>query len=156
MFCGGVIESAAYNPTLAPLQAALIAVHHGGARIRRHDVVHHLVAEAAPQACCVVGRDTRGPRERIVHRGQGTGQITGRCECRRGQLLGQAEVVFCDNTGEICNFQHEITLELDADGPVELEVLLGTSAGSYLPRADWPSVEMLRFDLEAEVVEPTP
>jgi cytidine deaminase len=29
-FCGAVAESAAYNPTLAPLQAALIAAHHGG------------------------------------------------------------------------------------------------------------------------------
>ena len=33
IFCGSVIESAAYNPTLGPMQAALIAAHHGGARL---------------------------------------------------------------------------------------------------------------------------
>ena len=30
---GAVAESVAYNPTLAPMQAALIAAHHGGARL---------------------------------------------------------------------------------------------------------------------------
>lgn len=33
IFCGAVLESAAYNPTLGPMQAALIAAHHGGARM---------------------------------------------------------------------------------------------------------------------------
>jgi len=32
-FVGKVAESAAYNPTLAPMQAALIQAHHGGARL---------------------------------------------------------------------------------------------------------------------------
>lgn len=32
-FAGAVAESVAYNPTLAPMQAALIAAHHGGARL---------------------------------------------------------------------------------------------------------------------------
>ncbi|PRP91386.1 Cytidine deaminase [Enhygromyxa salina] len=32
-FCGAVAESVAYNPTLAPIQAAMIAAHHGGARL---------------------------------------------------------------------------------------------------------------------------
>jgi cytidine deaminase len=32
-FAGSVAESAAYNPTLAPMQAGLIAAYHGGARL---------------------------------------------------------------------------------------------------------------------------
>jgi len=32
-YCGQVAESAAYNPTLGPMQAAIIAAHHGGARL---------------------------------------------------------------------------------------------------------------------------
>jgi cytidine deaminase len=32
-FAGAVAESVAYNPTLAPMQAALIAAHHGGGRL---------------------------------------------------------------------------------------------------------------------------
>jgi cytidine deaminase len=34
-FAGAVAESVAYNPTLAPMQAALIAAHHGGALLER-------------------------------------------------------------------------------------------------------------------------
>jgi cytidine deaminase len=34
-FVGAVAESVAYNPTLAPMQAALIAAHHGGARLEQ-------------------------------------------------------------------------------------------------------------------------
>jgi cytidine deaminase len=32
-FAGGVAESVAYNPTLGPMQAALITLHHGGGRL---------------------------------------------------------------------------------------------------------------------------
>jgi cytidine deaminase len=32
---GAIAESAAYNPTLAPMQAALIAAHHGGVRLEQ-------------------------------------------------------------------------------------------------------------------------
>lgn len=32
-YCGSVAESAAYNPTLAPMQAGLIAAYHGGSRL---------------------------------------------------------------------------------------------------------------------------
>jgi cytidine deaminase len=34
-FIGAIAESAAYNPTLAPMQAALIAAHHGGVRLEQ-------------------------------------------------------------------------------------------------------------------------
>src|SRR5690606_34939708 len=34
-FAGAVAESVAYNPTLAPMQAALIAAHHGGGRLEQ-------------------------------------------------------------------------------------------------------------------------
>lgn len=34
-FAGAVAESAAFNPTLAPMQAALIAAHHGGALLNQ-------------------------------------------------------------------------------------------------------------------------
>jgi cytidine deaminase len=32
-YAGSAAESAAYNPTLAPMQAALIAAYHGGSRL---------------------------------------------------------------------------------------------------------------------------
>jgi len=34
-FAGAVAESAAYNPTLAPMQAAVIALHHGGGLVEQ-------------------------------------------------------------------------------------------------------------------------
>jgi cytidine deaminase len=60
-FAGAVAESAAYNPTLAPMQAALIAAHHGGARLEQIEravlveldagVVSQLDAAKAVLAC---------------------------------------------------------------------------------------------------------
>lgn len=50
-FAGAVAESAAYNPTLAPMQAALIAAHHGGARLDQlvRAVLVELDRSPAPQ-----------------------------------------------------------------------------------------------------------
>ena len=68
-FAGAVAESAAYNPTLAPMQAALIAAHHGGVLLERieravlveldsrqvsqHEAARATLACVAPQASLV-------------------------------------------------------------------------------------------------------
>jgi cytidine deaminase len=67
-FCGAVAESVAYNPTLAPMQAALIAAHHGGAALSsithavlvelehgslsQLDFARQILASVAPAASC--------------------------------------------------------------------------------------------------------
>ena len=47
-FIGAVAESAAYNPTLAPMQAALIAAHHGGARLEQIERAVLVELDASP------------------------------------------------------------------------------------------------------------
>jgi cytidine deaminase len=67
-FCGAVAESVAYNPTLAPMQAALIAAHHGGVELSsithavlvelehgplsQLDFARQILASVAPNASC--------------------------------------------------------------------------------------------------------
>ncbi|KIG17644.1 Cytidine deaminase [Enhygromyxa salina] len=44
-FAGAVAESVAYNPTLAPMQAALIAAHHGGQGVTLSSITHAVLVE---------------------------------------------------------------------------------------------------------------
>jgi cytidine deaminase len=50
-YAGSVAESAAYNPTLAPMQSSLIAAYHGGARLEsiRHALLVELEGAALSQ-----------------------------------------------------------------------------------------------------------
>jgi cytidine deaminase len=81
-FVGGVAESAAYNPTLAPMQAALIAVHHGGATLEsisrallielgeaplsQHELAAAVLASVAPHAKLERATATRAARARAT------------------------------------------------------------------------------------------
>jgi cytidine deaminase len=47
-FAGAVAESVAYNPTLAPMQAALIAAHHGGGRLDAIELAVLVELESSP------------------------------------------------------------------------------------------------------------
>ncbi len=47
-FSGAVAESVAYNPTLAPMQAALLTAHHSGASLDRIEVAVLVELEDAP------------------------------------------------------------------------------------------------------------
>ena len=48
-FFGGVAESAAYTPSLGPMQAALIALHHGGGRFSQIEAAALVEAESGPR-----------------------------------------------------------------------------------------------------------
>lgn len=74
-FTGTLAESVAYNPTLAPMQAALISAHHGGARfdvlaravlvelddaaLSQLELARAVLASVAPQATLTRVRATR-------------------------------------------------------------------------------------------------